>query len=295
VSSVPGSISPGAGRGLLAGLAVAGLLLASAPARAACGGPSTTAQVARLLSTADAAFSDLDEDAFRSAVAQTRNAIPCLAEPMNDSLAAAWHRAEAYQAFLDRDHAATVQAFRAMLGASPGYRLSDVIAPEGHPLRTDFEIAQGLPPEPTRPAPVPTQGSLLVDGKPTQDVPAALPFVFQQLGEDGKPLRSVLIEQGASLPLYDARPLRGSSQDGARAGHRKLGAPLVAAAVVAGVTSASLYGISSNKASQFWDESTPDTSLDQLRRQTNGTAAGSVVAGVVAIGAGTAAVLTFVW
>lgn len=291
---------------LLSGLTLAGSLLAApalaspalaSPNPAACPKPVEPGELARLLSTADAAFADLDADTFSDAVVQARAAIPCLSAALSAGQVAAYHRAEAYQAFLDRDHAAAVQHFRAMLAASPGYRLSELVAPEGHPLRVDFDIALGLPVEPTRTLPTPTMGLLRVDGRETDQAPTALPFVLQQVDAEGKVLASTLVEQGSTRLAYQAVPEDEDRKAGRASGgsRRRLGAPLIAAALVAGGTSAGLYAMSNARAGEFWDPATPDEELEQLRKQTNAMATASLGVGVVAIGAGTAAVLSFAW
>lgn len=282
---------------LLALALLAPALLASRPAAAACDEPVSPARLAQLLSTADAAFADLDADTFTQALGQARAAVPCLSSPLSSGQVAAYHRAEAFQSFLDRDHASAVQHFRAMLVASPGYRLSELVAPDGHPLRVDFDIAQGLPAEPKRTLPAPVEGSLRVDGSDTLQAPVALPFVLQQVDAEGRVLGSALVEPGSTMLGYaaveqdDARRAR----SGGGATRRRLGPPLVAAAVVTGATSAALYGMSAARAGEFWDPATPQDELSGLRSQTNTLAYASLGVGVVAIGAGTAAVLSFAW
>ncbi|MCB9777090.1 MAG: hypothetical protein H6742_00835 [Alphaproteobacteria bacterium] len=274
--------------GLWVGLALSGT------ARAACEQPVSAGQVAQELSVADAAFADLDEQTFRQSVAHVRAMLPCLSEPLNSSQAGSYHKIEAFSAFLDRDHAAAVQSFRSMLAASPGFKLSDLIAPDGHPLRTDFEIAQGLPPVPGRPLPAPVEGRVQIDGRTTDEAPTTLPFVLQRVGDDGAVYSTDLVEVGASLPAWESVPERpGRSPDGSV--RRKATGPLAATAVVAGVTSAALYGVSHAKSRAFWDPATADADLEGLRKQTNGAAYGAVGAGIVAVGAGAAALVTFTW
>ena len=288
---------------LAAGLALLlPALVAGGPARAACAEPVSPSQLAQLLSTADAAFADLDAEVFSGALAQARAGVPCLSAPLSAGQVAAYHRAEAFQSFLDRDHAAAVQHFRAMLAASPGYRLSDLVAPDGHPLRVDFDIAQGLPVDPPRTLPAPLVGGLRVDGKETRLAPTALPFVLQQVDAEGKVLSSTLVEQGSTMLGYDAveeasgRRSRGEAPSaGADRTRSRLGPPLVAAAIVTGATSAALYGMSSARAGEFWDPATPQDELQSLRSQANSMAYASLGVGVVAVGAGTAAVLSFAW
>lgn len=274
-----------------------GLLLASQSAAAACPRALSPDELARMLSTADAAFADLDATTFAEALASARAGVACVDKSLSAGQVAAYHRAEAFQAFLDRDHAGAVQHFRAMLAASPGYRLSEQIAPEGHPLRTDFEIAQGLPAEPTRKLPPPEKGSLRVDGRLTDQAPLALPYVLQQVDESGAVLVSTLVEAGSTMELYASRTPARSDDKPAResSGRRSISMPLVAATVVTGATSAVLYGMSNAQAKEFWDPATPTEELSRLQRQTNTTATVSLGLGLVAAGTGTAAVLSFTW
>lgn len=278
-------------------LLVVGLLLASPAARAACDQPAVAGDLARLLTTADLAFADLDADAFRAALAEVRRGIPCLGERLPAGEAASYHRAEAFQAFLDRDHALAVQHFQAMLGASPGIQLPEDYAPEGHPLRTDFEIAEGLPAVATRALAWPEGARVYVDGREAREAPTTLPFVLQVVQEDGAVGLSTLVEVGAALPLAVAPATTSSRAEPASASRdrRKLGPPLVATAAVAAAASASLYGMSVAREDAFWDPATPDADLDELRRQANTMASVSLGAGIVAVGATTAAVITFAW
>ncbi|RME29156.1 MAG: hypothetical protein D6798_00745 [Deltaproteobacteria bacterium] len=280
---------------------VLALAVAPAAASAACDAPVGVDELARLLSTADAAFAELDADTFTSALVQARRAIPCLSEPLNSNVTSNLHRAEAFQAFLDRDHARAVQHFRAMLLASPGYILSEMVAPDGHPLRIDFEIAEGLPAAEMIELTPPASGFMWVDGRPGSEAPADLPYILQVGDETGAVVLSRFVDVGSTPPAYEPaardRRRRGaaasaSADDGRR---RRLGPPLVAAAVVGGVASASLYAMSAERNHEFWDPATADEDLQRLRSQTNTLAYASLATGVIAVGTGTAAVLSFTW
>lgn len=285
-------------RTLACTLTAVGLLALSSTADAACERQFSGNELARFLSTADVAFVDLDDQTFRQALVQARQSIPCLSEPLSTSQASAYHRAEAFQAFLDRDHTGAVQSFRAMLRASPGMLLSEDFAPQGHPLRIDFEIAEGLPSAATRAVPLPDGSVAYVDGMEATVAPDSLPFVLQIIDPDGALTVSTLVDTGASLPdtgVVIEESTGGRERAGASSQRSKLRAPLVATAVVAAVTSASLYGMSTSRQAEFWDPTTPDSELQSLRRQSNTMASVSLGAGIVAVGTGTAAVLSFTW
>ena len=71
--------------------------------------------------------------------------------------------------------------------------------------------------------------------------------------------------------------------------------PLISVAGVSAIVSGVSYGLASSKAQKFWDRSTPDSKLSGLRDQTNTWAWVSVGTGAVAVGAGTAAIISGTW
>ena len=276
-------------------LTVCFLLALPALARAECAELVSSRSFGQMISEGDGAFADLDEATFYSARARARNAIPCLKEPLDTAKVAAWHRLDALGHFLERDHGGTVRSFRSVLTVAPGYLLPESLAPEDHPLRIDFEAAQGLGSGPSEALPPPADGSLLIDGVNTLEVPLDRPYLFQRLDASGMVAQSTVVDSGQAAPIYEAGRVRGGSRTGTTAkasrGGFKVNGPLMATAGVAAIASGGLYMLARGASQNFWDPSTADEELAGLRSRTNLYQGLSLGAGLVAVGAGTGAVV----
>lgn len=272
----------------------AALVLCGLDARAACPAPVSASELARHVSTAEGAYTSMDEPAFREAVYNARFAVPCLSEPMTVSQAAGFYKMEALSGFLDRDHALAVAAFRSLLSVEPKYLLPEVYASEDQPLRVDFEAATLAREVPGRPLPSVEGSYFLVNGKKATTAPIEYPHVLQLVGVDGKVVHSAAVELGQGPPAWslEAAPAK-ASRDGA--GRAKATVPLAVAGVASALVSGGLFLAADGRADAFWDAGTDSAELDALRRQTNGLATMSAGLGLVAIGAGAAAVATVVW
>lgn len=271
--------------GLVTGLAV---LASVRPAAAACARPSHAGDVARAASTGEAAFENMDRDAFQQARAQAEEAIPCLADLVDTAQASAIYRLEALASFLDRDHAKAVGYLRALLAASPGYDLSPDLAPEGHPLRIDFEVAQGTLPAPTKRLDPPRRGAIQVDGLASDQVPTDRPYLFQYADESGKVRVSAMVQPGQEPPSYPVR----------RSGFGvslRLDVPLALTAGAAGIASGIAYAVASRQEHRFWDPATDPAELASLRQHANTLGYTSAGLGAVAVGSGIAAVVIGSW
>lgn len=264
----------------------AGLLVAlGGPAHAAdCPEPTTAKALVQEVTAGDTAFAELDDEGFAVSRARTLQMLPCLSEPITPGQAALFHKLHAIGAFVDRDHAGAVAAFRSVVAASPGYQLPESLAPAGHPLRTHFAVAEGAVALPEPLLPVPRSGAVHVDGRRATTAPLDRPWVYQKLDEAGSVVESALVSPGAPVPAYDntGRP----GEPGARRG---VNVPLMATAGVAAVASGVLYLSARGSADRFWDPTTANTELETLRTRTNTLGWLSAGAGVVAVGAGAGA------
>ena len=232
---------------------VLGLLLVGLTpgvAWAACPDPVPSRELAQTVSNGDAAYAEMDEDGFRSSRAAAAALLPCVGESVSATHAAALHKLEALGAFLDRDHAGTVASFRALLHAAPGYRLPEDLAPPNHPLRIDFEVAEGTVGAPERALPRPKQGWSQVDGQTAQSAPTDRPFVFQHFDGDGRVVSTALVPPGGPVPDYAAKTGGSAARSGSRV-------PLLVTAGAATVLSGVFYGVAKSSESRFWDPSTP--------------------------------------
>lgn len=166
--------------------------------------------LADAVGAAEAAFTDMDERAFRQASDRADAAVPCQSEALSPVGVAGLHRVHALRAFLAQDHARATLEFRAVRGSQPGYGLPEAIAPAGHPLRADFdasaEYAEGAP----FPLPPPADGWLQVDGRRAVEAPSGRPYVLQWFADDGAVAGSSWVDVGAPVPEYPraAAPVR---------------------------------------------------------------------------------------
>jgi len=262
------------------------LALGAGPAHAACPTQVSPDDLSLRLTEADVAFLDLDEEGFEQARTAAAWSVPCLSGSIASGQAAGFHRVEALGSFLARDHAATVRSFRSVLAASPGYLLSEDVAPEGHPLRMLFDVAEGLAPATGPELATPRKGEIWIDGVSVMAQPAGRPFIFQHLGPEGEIYASALVQAGGSLPAYAA------IREKKRAG---LNMPLAITAGASALASGGLYLLAGGQAAQYWDAATPEGDLDALRGKANALGWASVGTGMIAVGAGAGAVLVGTW
>ena len=282
------------------GLAISGAASAQSQCEALVGAP----ELARHISKADVAFAQMDSQAFRAARWQADAAIPCMAEAVQVGQVAAFYRMQALGAFMDQEHAKTAGWFKSVFAVAPQYVLPETLAPEGHPLRIGFEVAQGAPVVKGEPVPRPAVGIIRVDGKIASELPRDRPYLWQHADGDGRARTSMVVVPGMRPPRYAT--VRGhqkvsTTKEGRRYtkvkrnGGMGLSVPLISVAGVSAVVSGVSYGMASSKAQKFWDRSTPEGQLPELRDQTNTWAWVSVGTGALALGTGAAAVISGTW
>ena len=256
-------------------------LLVAGAAEANCDEEVSPSEFARQVSLGDAAFSEMDADAFRQALFWIDDALPCLSDGLSTGQITSLHRLQALDAFSDQDPALTTLFMRSVLANAPNYELPDLIAPDGHPLRLHFRVAQGLPAASSVPISAPRRGWILVDGQGVNAVPPDRPFVFQVFDENGHAEDTVMVMPGGDIPRYP----------GAGRGVRRFSLPLMVASGVAALGSGALYLASSQAEASFWDPTTPDADLEALMAQANGLSWASLIVGTASVGTGVAAVV----
>ena len=180
-------------------------------------------------------------------------------------------------------------SLRSVIAAAPGYQLSADLAPDGHPLRLYFSIAEGAQPVPAEPLPPQREGWLAIDGATSSGWPVDRPYLVQSFERGGDVASSALRAVGEP-------PVPGASADGSGTSPkirtaRTLSLISGGAAVVAG----GLYLGARSSSNQFWDPSTPSTELDALRNRTDALGWASAGVGFVAVGTGGAALLVGTW
>ena len=272
-----------------------------AHAREGCPELVSTAALSRHISEADMAFSTMDEQAFRTARWSAQRAIPCMGEPIQVGQAAAYYRMEALGSFVDQNHAQTVGFFKSMLRVAPHYQLPDAMAPDGHPLRVNFEVAKGSMPVEGAPVQRAGDGVIRVDGRVGVEFPKDRPYLFQHVSDAGIVLTSTIVGIGVEPPRYGTmrgfqNASTGRSQTKATPVARErspieVNIPLAGIAAgalaVAGVT----YAVAVSNETKFWDPTTKKSELKGLRKKTNTMVWVSGVSGTVALGTGVSAFL----
>ena len=261
----------------------------------------STAALSRYISEADMAFSTMDEQAFRTARWSAQRAVPCLGEPIQAGQAAAYYRMEALGNFVDQQHAQTVAFFRSMLKVAPHYMLPEAMAPEGHPLRVNFEVAQGSITAQGKPVSRPGDGVIRVDGRVAIEFPQDRPYLFQHVSDAGRVLTSTVVGIGVEPPRYgtmrgyqnaNSGALRGDRQSTQVKRERKpieVNVPLAAVAGGTALISAITYTLAVSSETKFWDPTTPKKDLAQLKKKTNTMVWVSGGAATLAVGAGASA------
>lgn len=262
-----------------------GLWVMVAAAWADCTEPVTAGALNQDISIGEAAYLNMDEGGFREGWASVQDRLPCLSEPVTDTLVIAYFRMAALEAFLDRDEAGGTAALRALLARSPGYTLSPSLAPENHPLQAWMTTAFENPATLTVGFTPPRDGTVWVDGTVAGMVlPADRPYIFQYADEDGVMVTSALVRPGEAPPVQGkARP------------ERSLNMPLLITAGAAAVASGGAYALARQRETTFNDPLTADSELLALRRQTNTLSVLSVSAGVAAVGTGAMAFISGEW
>jgi hypothetical protein len=272
-----------------------------AHAREGCPELVSTASLSRHISEADMAFSTMDEQAFRTARWTAQRAIPCLGEPIQAGQAAAYYRMEALGSFVDQHHAQTVGFFKSMLRVAPHYLLPEAMAPDGHPLRVNFEVAQGTMPVEGDPVQRAGDGVIRIDGRVGTEFPKDRPYLFQHVSDSGIVLASTVVGIGVAPPRYGT--MRGIQNAHAGRGQTKaksekrspspiqVNVPLASiaggAAAVAGIS----YALAVSSETKFWDPTTKRSNLDGLKKKTNTMVWVSGISGTVALGTGVSAFL----
>lgn len=265
--------------------------LLGAPAHAAvCEKESTFTQLIKAGTKGEQAFADMDLTALLKQAASAREAIlPCLKKPLTPQQAAVFHRLMALEAFTMRTDARVVAEFHAARRLSPGYKLPEAMAPEGHALYDYYE--QAVHAEDGEPEPIfaPERGYVVVGGVRGAPRMSGTPAIIQVYGSGGEPreawIETQYIKPGQKLPVWGKNVMGVSARD--------LGidtqptwqkpTPWYIAAGVSTVIAAVFYGLSMNERGKFDDAGTADGDLGGIRDRANGFGWTAVSTGGLAV------------
>ncbi len=254
------------------------LLAGGAAAQDGCG----SAALADAIGRAEVAFTAMDGAGFDTALADARSSFECQTEALTPVLCADWHRVLALDAFLRDEGPDAVLSFHAALSTTPGYDLPTTIAPEGHPLRTQFEQAKLVGAGGTIELPPPSEGWIAVDGQRSQIAPAGRPFVLQRFDDDGTVVSTLYVELGAPMPQY---PTEGGGRVASESTGKKRSGVLIGTGIALGVASAAMYGVAFKTRSDY-DQGVEDGDVETIEgahTATNALVIGSI--GALGVGA----------
>ena len=275
---------------------------------------SSSQEMLQRISEAETAFGAMDLPAFQQARLAASLSLASLAEPIDPSAAAAYHRLLGLEAFLARQEARAIASFHAAQAIHPSMQLPQSLAPPGNPLHTLWvRGSQESDGSPFSMNP-PPGGILWVDGARRRARPSSRPAVVQlQDPASGRILRSWWLEPSQPDPTWP--PLDATSPslaaelasvgtltpvsdpiglpDPARLSRSKPrpGAVAMFLGGAAGLAaSGALYAVALDQKATFMDPDAAGISdvgeLDAQRRRTNSIAGASVGVGTAGLGLG---------
>ena len=259
------------------------LLSLIASAAAECPSSVSAQKVSQDISLGEAAFKNMDEVVFRQVNDEIQQLVPCMSTPFNAAQATSFWRLSALAAFLERDEDTVLTAFKSVIAISPGYLLSESIAPMGHPLQDLFAQALESPTSLEDVLPTPRSGRVYIDGVVSLSVPLSRPYVFQMTDESEQVVFSLLVQAGQRPPGYATDRVQ------------SINIPLAVTASISGAIAGGTWYLAASRESTFWDPSTPTGELKVLQRQANTLGTVALSAGVVTLGSGAAAVFVGAW
>ena len=180
---------------------------------------------------AEAAFAAMDADGFDAAQREVGEALGCQQRVLEPARAARVHEIAALAAFLAGDDSLVVSHLRAAVASDPGFRLSESLAPPGHPLEGAMRAATAAPPGATATLAPPRHGFVAVDGLRSDLAPTGRPFLFQHVLSDGSAVITAPVRSLGEVPAYaEARPKRARRR------------ALLGSGITVGLASVVLYG-----------------------------------------------------
>jgi hypothetical protein len=250
------------------------LLLAGSALAADCLSTLSVVELDDLLERTEAAYMDLDMEAFAELAAEGPLRLPCLDTRLQPDLAARYHRMEAIRRYLDSDKTEAGQALRAAWELEPDYVFPDALLPPGHALRAQFEGMTQEEPDIER-APEPRAGETLFDGIQTDARPLTQATIFQLVDTNAALLETRYLYPSDRLPTYEVSPKRRNRM-------------LLAASGLA-LSAGGLYAGSFVTRARFddYDAAYTTDDLSRYRTRTNLLVSASVAFGAGAAGLGT--------
>lgn len=248
---------------------------------------------------AEAAFSDLNLDAFHASLDALGFAVPCLGAPLAPEQAARFHRLQGLRQFLANEENAALRSFQAAQAADPSYRFPTTLVPEGHAILDLY--ARAATPAPTLPSAPALEGVVYVDGRPQAPMPTSGPALVQVVHQGrvlstayhlpgDAPSYALAAEPRFSMAAPERGPILGASALALRRPRFFAGLGIGALALGGWALAAQAQGT--------YQQPQPTWGEAELRRQerlTNGLTLGAGAASLVSLGLMGSAVMVLRW
>jgi hypothetical protein len=170
-----------------------------------CAERVSQAELAGRLDSAEKAFADLDDAAFRDDVNEIAGLVlPCMGDLVPPDLAARYHRIMALHLEALGDTTDAGLAVAASRRIEPDYKFDDAVFPADQPVRVAWEAADPTPV--THKVPEPRSGSLAFDGHNGRERPTGVPSLVQVFDDDGTAISTSWLGPRDPLPTYRAIP-----------------------------------------------------------------------------------------
>ena len=249
-----------------------------------------------ILEQAETAYADFDGARFQEVMDRAAFALPCLDSAISPAEAARYHQLQGIRQFSAAEEERSAEAFAAARSAVPQLPLSETLVPPGHAMR---ELYASIPLENggSELVPVPTQGTVLMDGTPAQSRPTSWPTVFQLQDAQGQVTDTAYLLPGDAVPTYEGilpepPPLANIKWIKSKRQLRLLGGG-TALALAAGGT----YALGAYNAA-IYEQDQPSWDSDAFRaheRKTNGLVLGSAGMGLASMALITRSFLVVTW
>ncbi len=255
--------------------------------------PAAPASVVASLDGAEAAFVNMDADAFIASSSEALAGAECLSAPLLPSVVARLHRVRGLSDFVNGDEAGAKRAFAAARAIEVEWRYAEARLPRNHPVLQLYGAAATIAPA-SSPLPAPREGRLELDGRVALARPEAWPTLAVLVDASGVVTASAYLDPGELMFSY---PVAASLPDVADAPQPRRSLPLAITSGASLLLAGGLYGAALGQERAFNDTSTfrPDPELIALQQRTNGLAYGAIGAATLALGTGIGAVLVGSW
>ena len=254
------------------------------------------------------AFSDVDDPKIFEFYNELMRRLPCTSETLSPQTIGSIHLAAAIHAVSTNENGQVGPALAGLLAAVPGYQFSDAVFPKGHPIPSSLPYAQNLLMDGEVQTIPSFKGWLEVDRHVQQEIPVVRNRVIQAYGADGGLAGTIYLRAHEDLrPWLD--PL--VTYDGEKAKRPRVSAgprpeptggearspriPLL----VGGLTAVAGAGVLTGVSRMGWDDYHANTPQDyevanrQAWTTVNAPGFGAIGCGLLAVGLGIGAVLTW--